>query len=632
MPPQTRSRTRAAGVPITEVGTTKRGATRKSASKSIFKAPPKKKARSNKPSSQKETEKLPVSQFAGLPIELLVDIAKYLHPLDFIHLSRANRFLRSMFMRRPAVGVWRAALASSGLPPCPDDSMSEPRYAALIFLEQCSECHKPGNHRIDPILLVRLCCACRKHMALSKEDVGEIERVLNYSPYLMPPWEDKWTRWYLLREYEEMKEKFCKLKERNFNAWYAWVCERVELIRARHERAGPLVKWLGNRDEERRGSINKLQRARAAQVTSRLLDLGWKRADIDEAINYSDEWKSLVYKAKPLTNKDWKDMLPCLLGGLEGAREVRLKEESRRRAWYRESIIKTWLYSLTDQIRPMDLTLRWKELNNGSITGSKDRSNALLYPQGIVKQDITISIPSMPPVHPVIENCPPQVRELLNEDIPTGEFQLKFQGKQRWLKKHYVNWRPNLEATLVQTLPDYKNLKPVELQNSDFSLVATDDTGDLAGPSNRLSLDLRVLLRADVRFTTACYLSWNSMHYPDRHLGGWTMGTGTPTHDAVSSRIAQAILCEIHQSDASYLEMRALGQSFLCSRCTDDPKYYTWDGIVNHYAFHDASKPYGTIFNQVRFLHDINNEGPLVRFVPTQDQAPQPENPNQDVV
>ncbi|KAG8747957.1 hypothetical protein FRC11_012197, partial [Ceratobasidium sp. 423] len=607
-----------------EAETTKRGATHESASESISKAPAKGGARNNQTSPQNEIGGLLVSQFAGLPIELLVEIAKYLHPLDLIHLSRANKFLRSMFMRRPAVEVWRAALGNSGLPPCPDDSMAEPRYAALIFLEQCSECYKIGNHRVDPILLVRLCCACRNHMALSEEDVGAIEHVLNYSTYLMPPWDDKWTRWYLLREYEEMKEKFYKLKEGDIGARYAWENKRTKLVRARRKRADPLVKWLKNRDEERRRPINELQRARAIQVTSRLLGLGWKRADIHEAGNFCDEWTSLVYKAKPLNNEDWGEMLPYLLVGLEGAREARLKEESRRRAWDRESIISAWLHTLTGQIRPLVLTLRWKESRNGSITGSKDRSNAPLYPQGIEKQDVSIGIPSMPPADPLVEDYPPQVQKLLNEDMPTEEFQPKFQCQRRWLKEYYVDWRRNLEAALVQTLPDQKNLKPVELQNSDFSLVATNNTGDLASPSNQLSLDLRMLLRADVRFTTDYHLSWKSIHYPDHHLGDWT---GTPTYHAVPSRIAQAILHEIHRADASYLEMRALGRSFLCSRCTVNSQCYTWDGIVDHYAFQDASTAHGTMFGRVRSLHDIDNKEPLVRLVPTQAQAPRSENP-----
>ncbi|CAE6410274.1 unnamed protein product [Rhizoctonia solani] len=641
MPPQTRSRTRMTNAPMTKAGTTKRGATRKSTSESTSKLPPKKKVRANQSSPDKNTGELIVSQFTDLPVELLVEarlqpvatqiilltvvynqVAQYLHPLDLIHLSRANKLLRSMFMRRPAADVWRAALTNSGLPPCPDSAMSEPRYASLIYLEQCSECYRPGNHSIDSILLIRLCCACRKRMALSEKDVGKIARVLNHSEYLVPPWEDKWKRWYLLREYEEMKEKFCKLRESDFNAWNAWEDERAELIKARRERAGPLAKWLKDRDEERRGSFNELQKARVTQVESRLLDLGWKQADICEAENYSGEWTSLVYKAKPLDNKDWKDMLPHLLDGLEEAREVRLKKESRVRAWDREDIVEAWLRLLADQIRPLDLTLRWREPRDGSTTDSKHQPHTPLYPQGIEKQDVTISIPSMPPAHPLTGNCPTQVQELLDGDIPTQEFRLKFQSKQRRLKQYYVDWRRKLEAALVQAIPNQKDLKPVELRNPNFRLVATDDTGDLTGPSNRLSLDLRMLLRADVRFSVEHSWLGSSMHYPDRYWGHWTIGTGGPTYDAVSSRIAQAILRELHLSEASYLEMRALGRPFLCSRCTGDPQYHTWDGIVDHYTSQYQFQAWHSIFRQAKFSHDIDSNEPLVRLVPTQDQTP----------
>jgi hypothetical protein len=67
-------------------------------------------------------------------------IAKDLQPLDLIHLSRANKRLREVFMRRSAVLIWRAVLLNvRDLPPCPLD-LCEPQYAAMLFLKECSVC------------------------------------------------------------------------------------------------------------------------------------------------------------------------------------------------------------------------------------------------------------------------------------------------------------------------------------------------------------------------------------------------------------------------------------------------------------------------------------------------------------
>ena len=56
-----------------------------------------------------------------------------MHSLDFLHLSRASKRLRSTLLRRNSCTAWKAAFAElHGLPPCPE-SLSEPMYAALLF-------------------------------------------------------------------------------------------------------------------------------------------------------------------------------------------------------------------------------------------------------------------------------------------------------------------------------------------------------------------------------------------------------------------------------------------------------------------------------------------------------------------
>ncbi|KAG8681902.1 hypothetical protein FRC11_000518, partial [Ceratobasidium sp. 423] len=383
----------------------KGGATRKPAPKSTSKAPPKKKARSDPLPPEKVAERLLVLHFANLPLDLFIEIARHLSPLDLIHLSRANKLLRSMFMRRPAAEVWRAALTSVSLPPCPDDSMPEPRYAALMFLEQCTECYKPATRHMDPILLVRLCYACRKRMALDVEAVGELASVLTHSQYLVPSRGKARPDWYLLREYEEVQEVANEL-EGDPGVWEDWVEGRAEFVRVRHERAEPLVEWLENRGEEQKQAVNDLKSARAAQVEARLLKLGWEPADIHKGEKYCNEWTSLVYKTKPLNNKDWKDMFPFLLDGLEKARESRLAKERHQRAKTRESIAEDWLRLLPNQLRPADLTLRWRKQGTRSTRGSTKVSYAPLYPERIEKQDITIRIPSIPPSSDLIRCCP----------------------------------------------------------------------------------------------------------------------------------------------------------------------------------------------------------------------------------
>ncbi|KDN34649.1 hypothetical protein RSAG8_12274, partial [Rhizoctonia solani AG-8 WAC10335] len=73
-----------------------------------------------------------------MPLDILVELAVYLLPIDIISLARLNKSIRSMLMHRSSIHVWHAARRNvEGLPDCPPD-MSEPRFVSLIFSKTCS--------------------------------------------------------------------------------------------------------------------------------------------------------------------------------------------------------------------------------------------------------------------------------------------------------------------------------------------------------------------------------------------------------------------------------------------------------------------------------------------------------------
>ncbi|KAG8724277.1 hypothetical protein FRC09_020487 [Ceratobasidium sp. 395] len=111
------------------------------------KRPPRKRARCSISESMEpvaaSTERVPAehSHLAGLfnvPIDILAEIAVYLHPVDLVYLSRTSKFFRNILMNRASAYIWRSAgLNVQNLPPCPKD-ISELQYAALSFTESCS--------------------------------------------------------------------------------------------------------------------------------------------------------------------------------------------------------------------------------------------------------------------------------------------------------------------------------------------------------------------------------------------------------------------------------------------------------------------------------------------------------------
>ena len=68
---------------------------------------------------------------------LISQIISYLFPQDLLYLSRASHQLRSMFVSKTSLHMWRAARAQiKDLPNCPQD-LSEPEYASLLFESTC---------------------------------------------------------------------------------------------------------------------------------------------------------------------------------------------------------------------------------------------------------------------------------------------------------------------------------------------------------------------------------------------------------------------------------------------------------------------------------------------------------------
>ncbi|KAF9474662.1 hypothetical protein BDN70DRAFT_815289 [Pholiota conissans] len=74
----------------------------------------------------------------NMPEDVIFEIFGWLDPLDLLHVARTTKTLRDVLMSRSSITIWKTARSKfDGLPDCPDD-LSEPQYAALIFVERCS--------------------------------------------------------------------------------------------------------------------------------------------------------------------------------------------------------------------------------------------------------------------------------------------------------------------------------------------------------------------------------------------------------------------------------------------------------------------------------------------------------------
>ncbi|KAF8164095.1 hypothetical protein BJ912DRAFT_273453 [Pholiota molesta] len=98
-----------------------------------------------------------------MPMDVLFEIFGQLEPLDLLNIGRTTKALRAILMSRSSTSVWMSARSNVfGLPDCPDD-LSEPQYAALMFVKGCTFCQRniPGI-QIFWYARVRCCTKCAK--------------------------------------------------------------------------------------------------------------------------------------------------------------------------------------------------------------------------------------------------------------------------------------------------------------------------------------------------------------------------------------------------------------------------------------------------------------------------------------
>ncbi|KAI0781341.1 hypothetical protein BD413DRAFT_27747 [Trametes elegans] len=96
-----------------------------------------------------------------IPLEIFLEIAFYLLPLDILFLSRVSKHLRATLLSRTSRRIWIAARQNVFplLPECPE-FISEPEYAHVLFEWVCEACLSPSAPNLFFSVPVRLCDLC----------------------------------------------------------------------------------------------------------------------------------------------------------------------------------------------------------------------------------------------------------------------------------------------------------------------------------------------------------------------------------------------------------------------------------------------------------------------------------------
>ncbi|TFK88222.1 hypothetical protein K466DRAFT_521175 [Polyporus arcularius HHB13444] len=279
-----------------------------------------------------------------VPMEVFLEIASYLQPVDILQLSRASRNLRSTLLSRSSRHVWTAAFENvePPLPDCPP-SLSEPEYAYIVFERFCQLCGAGRATFVDYAIRVRLCSYCwtenvkrghqlAKEMNLKKdkkalrviydlvpratresfksdgevslEDVQQISRDLFYGP-----------------QFIEAAEQYLNLRdEGDEEALQEFIQESIEITDYDLIFHREMIEWTRDAREDKKAAGEDAEIERCNAIAKRLLELGWTR---DDWPRHKASFDAMIYQPRPLSERIWNTIRPKLVALLDQERRKR---------------------------------------------------------------------------------------------------------------------------------------------------------------------------------------------------------------------------------------------------------------------------------------------------------------------
>ncbi|CAE6405008.1 unnamed protein product [Rhizoctonia solani] len=488
-------------------------------------------------------------------------ITLFLNPEDILALARVNKFIRALLMRRSAKHIWRTAERNvEKLPPCPRH-LTNPQYAVLVFTRECSSCGVIVSRMMDYALGVRLCNACRS---------AEIVK-LSYAPE--PLWDCVPTSSFakkhrmtetdfaLKSEIDNLLDRVCSLpNDLDHPKVQRWITKKVKQKLERDKHATALIEYALHTAGEKRKAWNDQKSRRAQEVKTRLLALGWKEKHI--AIVKSDSlkaWNSLVNLHKPITNQAWERLYPKLLRLLKfSKRQLRLaRTETRRLDRY-----KVVEEMLTETRGAVSARVEMADISHTSLSKK--------------------GIPYMPfpSLSELVEY--PIFKDLVETDRPTEATKIKFRSNSILVDKAVSEWRARLETHLIGLVNYGRNIRKRECWVGNelitdpvqFSFQFTAASYTFITPENS------ILFRADSVFACnryplqlAFYPGTFTKYLDEEFKMPRLNEDGTSVLDSFCSKVkyhtrgascAAALLKGLGRSDASHVEMEALGERFIC--------------------------------------------------------------------
>ncbi|CAE6485469.1 unnamed protein product [Rhizoctonia solani] len=565
-------------------------------------------------------------------------IASFLNPKDILALARVNKFLRKLLMQRSAKHIWRAAERNvDRLPPCPRH-LTNPQYAALVFSKECSSCGITVMRQLDHILGVRLCNACRaaKIVGLGyappsiRDYVPTSPNVKNLRTTESP--------FALKSDIDELADQFWDLpNDYDHPDVLRWVNKKLRRRLERMKHATALARYVHFTSIARDKELEDKKLSRVIEqvlhrlgdafplipihrVCSRLRARGWKNEHMHMVCEDSRKaWYSLVHVSKPVTDRVWERLYPELLRLLKLSKRRLRATRARNRRSARYKLVEEMLAEMR-ATKPARL-----EIADTGLELTKNMGTTYM-PLPILGELLQYHV----------------FKDLVETDRSLDATKAKFRASTNLINNAISKWRSRFEGYLIDLVNDGRNARRRDfLMGNELTEETVPFSSQLTTASYaHITPGNNVLFRADSVFS---YNGHTPSFYPrsftSRFGGELTvtrpLGGGVTILDVICSSVeyhaegvsyASALLKELGRPDASYIEMEALGERLICSRCPS-LVVHTWTSLISHVLHaYNCANAIGSGFRQrpdiiYNNVHDWNawSERPLARLLSDQE-------------
>ncbi|OBZ73144.1 hypothetical protein A0H81_06913 [Grifola frondosa] len=243
-------------------------------------------------------------------MDVFLEMASHLHPLDILHLCRVSKWFRAIFLNKRHRFVWVSAIRKvSYLPDCPP-CLSEPRFVAVVFGRHCFGCGIGKSTEARYVLGLRYCRGC---LSASTASSAGFEHLRSFS----------------IAEFNAVLMCY-HLSEQDASSRESFINERKVIASQMKQFDSDMRSWDAATQELKFAERRRAAANRRASIEANLKKLGYSRQEFPHRDKL---WKKLVNQSKELTPRIWDRIRPLLEAKIQAQRDQEMdKYISLRRA------------------------------------------------------------------------------------------------------------------------------------------------------------------------------------------------------------------------------------------------------------------------------------------------------------